>query len=387
VPLPVSNPEVAKEWHYEKNMGFKPAQFSAGSAVRAWWICADLHEWEAPISQRTRRNSNCPKCVNIGRLGKPKVKNRQPLEITHPHLVKEWHPELNGSLTAAQVHAWTIKSVAWQCPIFDEHVWNAGIYRRAIYNRGCPKCTHWLVEPSQSLKAVEPELAKQWHKTKNGSLVPNQVSPGSKKIVWWQCKSKKHEWEARIRDRVRTSFSCRFCAREQMEENSRSFAQIESYDERRHDFNGPSLASKYRKIAGEWNYEKNCGKTPKDFSYTSNIAAWWTCSKNENHVYKMRIRQRTVQRSICPYCPRGEQLQAPNTLKDGDPEIARQFHRKLNGKLKPSKISWTSLERVWWQCPLNEKHVWQCKVYDRTKRRTGCPHCRKEPKAKDSGSH
>ena len=38
-----------------------------------------------------------------------------------------------------------------------------------------------------SLSETHPELAKQWHPTKNGELTPNDVTPGSSKIVWWKC--------------------------------------------------------------------------------------------------------------------------------------------------------------------------------------------------------
>lgn len=42
-----------------------------------------------------------------------------------------------------------------------------------------------------------PELAKEWHPTKNGDLTPYDVTYGSLKKVWWQCE-KGHEWKARI---------------------------------------------------------------------------------------------------------------------------------------------------------------------------------------------
>ena len=39
----------------------------------------------------------------------------------------------------------------------------------------------------KSLAEVNPELAKQWHTSKNGDLTPEDVSAGSKKKVWWKC--------------------------------------------------------------------------------------------------------------------------------------------------------------------------------------------------------
>ena len=48
-----------------------------------------------------------------------------------------------------------------------------------------------------SLEEYAPDLAKQWHPTKNGDLKPMDVTYGSKKKVWWYLpyddpKTKKH---------------------------------------------------------------------------------------------------------------------------------------------------------------------------------------------------
>jgi len=50
-----------------------------------------------------------------------------------------------------------------------------------------------------SLAETHPELAKQWHPSKNGELSPEKVSKGSNKKVWWKCpEGDDHEWEAII---------------------------------------------------------------------------------------------------------------------------------------------------------------------------------------------
>ena len=51
-----------------------------------------------------------------------------------------------------------------------------------------------------SLKDNNPELAKEWHPTKNNNLKPSMVSPGSDRVVWWlgTCG---HEFEQRIANR------------------------------------------------------------------------------------------------------------------------------------------------------------------------------------------
>ncbi|HEY9740288.1 MAG TPA: zinc-ribbon domain-containing protein, partial [Coleofasciculaceae cyanobacterium] len=61
------------------------------------------------------------------------------------------------------------------------------------------------------LSITHPQLAGQWHPTKNGSLTPDQVVSGSHKKVWWKCsKESDHEWDAAIYSRV-GGRGCPYC--------------------------------------------------------------------------------------------------------------------------------------------------------------------------------
>ena len=44
-----------------------------------------------------------------------------------------------------------------------------------------------MLKKKKSLAETHPEVAKQWHPTKNGDLTPNNVTPGSNKKAWWKC--------------------------------------------------------------------------------------------------------------------------------------------------------------------------------------------------------
>ena len=61
-----------------------------------------------------------------------------------------------------------------------------------------------------------PEIAKEWHPTKNGELHPQNCSPKSNKKVWWICKDG-HEWDASIGSRLgtknRKGTGCPICYR------------------------------------------------------------------------------------------------------------------------------------------------------------------------------
>ena len=126
-----SNPEIAKEWNYEKNGNLKPEHFASNSNKKVWWKCNKGHEWQAKIDSRTRGNG-CPYCS-----GKYTVKGENDLQTLNPVLAKEWNYEKNDGLSPADVTPNSHKTVWWKCS--EGHEWQAAIGNRHRGN-GCPKC-------------------------------------------------------------------------------------------------------------------------------------------------------------------------------------------------------------------------------------------------------
>jgi len=60
--LLIINPELCKEWNYNKN-DKTPTDYSPNANRSVWWKCLECeHEWEALISSRNNLNSGCPEC-------------------------------------------------------------------------------------------------------------------------------------------------------------------------------------------------------------------------------------------------------------------------------------------------------------------------------------
>ena len=57
------------------------------------------------------------------------------------------------------------------------------------------------IDTTIQLKRLFPELAAEWHPTKNLGIKPYEFPPYSATVVWWQ-DADGREWQARIRDRV-----------------------------------------------------------------------------------------------------------------------------------------------------------------------------------------
>ena len=66
-----------------------------------------------------------------------------------------------------------------------------------------------LIVGQNDLATVNPDLAAEWHPTKNNCLLPTQVTAGSNRKVWWKGTCG-HEWEAAIYSRA-AGKGCPYC--------------------------------------------------------------------------------------------------------------------------------------------------------------------------------
>ena len=79
-------------------------------------------------------------------------------------------------------------------------------------------CAGQKVVLSNCLATTHPEIAKEWHPTKNGDLTPYDVVPGTLKKVWWICEKCEHEWERNVSGRTRGA-GCPKCGTKKGGEN------------------------------------------------------------------------------------------------------------------------------------------------------------------------
>ena len=305
--LATVNPRLAKEWNYEKNGDLRPEDVTYGSDRKVWWIyhyddsiTGKHFDFEWQLSIHDRKDNECPflsgKAVWIG---------FNDLATTNPELAKEWHPTKNGNLKPTDVLAGSRKKVWWFLPYDDSKTgkhfdfeWQAKIKDRNLGN-GCPFFKgHKLYKGFNDLATIKPELVKQWHPTKNGSLKPTDVCANSQKIVWW----------------------------------------LFPYDD---------------------------PVTGKHFDFE-----WQAPVSRRNKGYG------------CPYLskPIHSILIGFNDLATTNPELAKQWHPTKNGDLKPTDVTASSNKKVWWLLPYDDpvtnKHFdfeWQASIFYR-KNRGNCPY-------------
>lgn len=107
----------------------------------------------------------------------------------------------------------------WERDCFGDgviHMWPSPIGDRIRY--GCSVCAgRWVQIGVNDLGSQFPDIAAEWHPTKNGTLTPQMVTKGSNKKVWWQCPKAecRYEWPTNIGGRTRKDkgSNCPECAK------------------------------------------------------------------------------------------------------------------------------------------------------------------------------
>ena len=266
------------------------------------------------------------------------------------HIVSEWLQEKNGQFTPDNISFGSNKKMWWRCS--EGHEWQAAVKARSA-DDSCPVCKNKIVKKgTNDLASTHPQLAAEWHPTKNYPTTASDVFAGTRKEYWWKCE-KGHEWKAEVASRSNGK-GCPYCSGKKVEAG----------------FN--DLGTIFPQIAEQWDADKNYPLTPADVTPFSNKKVWWKCSSG--YSWEAVIASRTLYSSTCPYCSGRKVLKGFNDLVTKDPIVAKEWHPELNGNLSPDMVTSGSHKKVWWQC--TDGHEWRAMVFSRTgAQRCGCPVC------------
>jgi len=343
-------PDIAAEWHPTKNGDLTPDKILAGTHKKVWWKCpeGDDHEWEALVNSRTSQGTGCPCCSGDA------VCDSNRFSTLYPKIAAEWHSTENKDKKPEDYTYGSGEEVWWKCPEGDDHEWEMQICSR-VGGSGCPYCALKEICKTNTLSSLHPDIAAEWHSTKNEDLTPKDIMPNYKENVWWKCpEGDDHEWEATPYSRTKRGSGCYACLGKQLSDTNR-FAILK-----------PGLLE-------QWDYERNKGLDPYNFKIGSHEKVWWICSKNPKHFWKASISTRVRGRG-CHACS-GRKVADDNSLVVLYPVVAAEWHSTRNGELNPEDYTYGSKEKVWWKCSKNPDHEWEAQITNRTRLGRGCPDC------------
>lgn len=381
--LAENQPGIAAEWHPTKNGRLTPSGITRASSRRVWWQCRKCkYAWECAVADRTTLHSGCPACYEARMeyarehpkpyvrkrivLGeetntisrewyqKPSSKEFVSLAEFSPAIAKQWHPTKNGKWKPSDFSKGSDVTAWWKCKKGADHEWPAPIYSRTGRNSGCPFCNGKFTSRTNSLASLFPDIAKEWHRKRNGDLKPADVTGGSAQAVWWQCsRNRKHEWRAKVTARTTNGNGCPYCTHKKLDPNN-------------------SLQSLFPHIAVQLHPEKNHNLDASELAAFSSKRAWWKCDVGPDHEWEAVISNRTNRGSNCPYCDH-KRVSVTNSLATIFPKIAKQWDKKRNQDLTPSDVFATSKQIVFWQC--KRGHTWHQSISGRTKSTVECWQC------------
>lgn len=384
--LATTRPDLASEWHPTKNGTLKPTDFTKGSEKKVWWICPRGHEYPARISNRTHgrgcsvcnreKNTSFPEQAIFYYLSKYlKCYNR---EIVFGHEADIYLPELktvieyDGNLyhqgeeakrreeekdSCFKSHGLTIVRVKERrtmpeievkdniifYKIDSEHTFLPLVLKEIFKMMSISKPISFdldkdkpyiyesflTYEKENSIATKNPELLKEWHPIKNGSLKPEYLRSTSSKTVWWLCPKCGYEWPKQVYKRT-SGTGCPVCAGRVVKKGYNDLATLR-----------PDLAK-------EWDYSQNGDLTPSDVTLHASNTVNWKCDKCHGS-YPSTVNNRSNGYG-CPFCAGQKVLKGFNDLETRYPELARQFSIEKN-KVKPSEVYGGGSKEYFWICP------------------------------------
>ena len=210
-----------------------------------------------------------------------------------------------------------------------------------------------------SLLILNPELAKEWHPTKNGKLTPDLFIPGSAEVVWWLCPQCGNEWQASIVNRTK-GHGCDVCAtaRRKVTKKETLLAKRGSIDK--------------EQCLLDWDYEVN-EYGPDHYTNGSGEVVAWKCHKC-GYKWKTPICDRTRDyKNGCPLCSSRVIVSGVNDLPTIMPELMLDWDYEKNKEIDPTKVGRGRHQFASWKCH-KCGYRWDAQIYNRANGK-GCPCC------------
>ena len=411
--LLTTNPELCKEWDYEKNE-LHPNQVVSKSNKKVWWRCPIGHSYSSIIYTRTIYNCGCPECnkerrysfnekaiafylrkifLDIEEDQSYAFLNKKELDIFIPSLKLAieydgyaWHKNVKKDIEKDSLceknNIVLLRIREEGCPLLNTNsikielgpnksnkniedvIFSIIKEIKKIFSINVDLNVNIDADYSQilneylslnknnSLSKKRPDLLDEWDYSKN-IIKPDFIMLHSNRKVWWKCKKCEYSYQMRVNDKTGIKHSgCPVCA---------SKIILKGIND---------LATTNPELCKEWDYEKNI-ISPNEITKGSHKKVWWKCDKD--HSWNTSVYVRTQMKCNCPYCSNQKVLKGYNDLATTNPELCKEWDWSKNENI-PSDFVFGSNKKVWWKCKKCGNH-WISSIRNRNIEKRGCPKC------------
>lgn len=190
-----NHPELLEEWDYEKNnaLGLDPNKLLESSNGLPYWKCKRCgRSYQQRINRKILADAegkiSCPYCDNR------KASEDNNLAITNPEVLCEWDYEANKAegIDPHKVLAHNGIMAHWICSNCSSHydmTISERVQREEDDQISCPYCRGWLVNETNCLKTIHPDLMKEWAPWENAliEVEADKITENYNGKAWWIC--------------------------------------------------------------------------------------------------------------------------------------------------------------------------------------------------------
>ena len=279
----------------------------------------------------------------------------------YPEALKDWDYKLNTDVLKPEfLHAHTDKEYYWKCSK-GHPSYKCSLYKKTYRHYGCPVCSNRkVIAGDNDFASNHPDKMLDWDNNKN-TLDPTKVPASSSLKAFWKCHVCGHEWHSEFRDASSKEINCPKCSKI-ASGHKRHICALK--------LNG-GITDK--KLLLDWDYSKN-DRAPSEFSPQSNEYAYWKCHVC-GYEWRAKVNNRFHGRG-CPACGNKVLVKGKNDFATKFPELAKEWHTKKNGNLKPEDVMPGSAKKVWWICRFGHQPYLKS-LNHRTSQNAGCPICKR----------
>ena len=408
-------PDLLEEWDFEKN-NYSPYEVSPYGDTVVTWKCKRCGKnWDTSIGNRTRAKSGCPYCNSKG-TSFPEQVILYYVEKYFPDAIGRysgfkqdgiteidiWIPSINTGIEydGSYFHKDTDKDLLKttncqkkgirliriregvsktelkdEIPCSYQSINKIGnlskVVNELLSDITNSKEINCCVEDdinriqeairkkeiSESLASFYPEIAEEWHPTKNGTLKPENFTIHNGALIWWKCHICGYEWKTSISSRTAGN-GCNKCSSKVGGKKHVETLVLK---------NG-SLADNNPSLAKEWNKEQNGKLLPSMLTENSGKKVWWLCPICGGE-WKSIIASRNKGVG-CPFCANIKVLKGFNDYESQNPELVKDWDYEKNN-YKPDEVTSKNSRVVFWKCH-KCGYEWKQKIcYNKF----GCPSC------------
>lgn len=340
--LASKNPELAKEWNYDKNGNLTPWNVGPYSEKKVWWRCKNGHEWQASVSNRFQ-GRGCAKCSS-------ELKSSFPEQAIIYYLSK--YTEIESR----------IKINNWESDIFLPKFNIAIEYDGVVYH------SQDFIKEREKKKNLAFEKANidliRIKESKNKEGIENNIVYFKIDTQYKRLKYALGLLFKLLSQKTEIEFNEEFNIENDRLKIIKQYYRIDKKN---------NFAQKYSDLVVFWNYDKNLYLKPENFRAKSNEIVWWKCPICKGEWQESIIN--ITKGNRCPYCSGHRVLKGFNDLKTVNSTLTQEWNYEKNLNIYPDEVTGGSNKKVWWKCNKCD-YEWKSTIAYR-KQHPICPKCSK----------